>query len=175
MKQIDLREGARRQHRAVALFAVIQCWLRRLDGLAFERRHLERLLGLERFKGTRVEWLQEDFREFFPHQRVFLFSGKNNSLGSVVVSRVSLDGALPQGTMSTKVRISSIAEGGPRLGMFELWGEPDGDLRQAFEGLIPFFADKANFDERFLGSYLALLAQGQISPKSLPPLKDKAT
>jgi len=57
MKQIDLREGARRQHRSIALFAVVQCWLRNLDGLVLDRQNLERLVGLERFKGTRVDWL----------------------------------------------------------------------------------------------------------------------
>jgi hypothetical protein len=28
MRQIDLRKGAKRQQRALALFAVIQCWLK---------------------------------------------------------------------------------------------------------------------------------------------------
>ena len=86
MKQIDVREGARRQHRAAALFAVIQCWLRNLDGLVLLRRDLERLLGLERFKGTRVEWLQEDLKDFFPHQSAFWTAGKENSLHSLFVS-----------------------------------------------------------------------------------------
>jgi len=52
-----------------------------------------------------------------------------------------------------------------------LWCEPSRDIDAAFEGLIPFFADRANFDERFLASYLALLAQGQISPGRLPPVE----
>jgi hypothetical protein len=153
MKQIDLREGARRQHRVVALFAVIQCWLRGLDGLAFERRQLERLLGLVRFKGTRVEWLREDFKEFFPYQEVCWFTGKNHSLGSVIISRVPIAGSLLEGSMATKARVAKVQEGGPKLGMFELWVEPGRDLNKAFEGLMPFFADRANFDERFLASY----------------------
>jgi hypothetical protein len=172
MKQIDLREGARRQHRAVGLFAVIHCWLRGLDGLAFQRRQLERLLGLERFKGTRVEWLREDFREFFPHQEVFWATGKNHSLHSLVLSRVPLTGALPTGAMSTAARIANMRPGGPRVALFEMWAEPTKGLNEAFEGLVPFFADRANFDERFLASYLALLAQGQISPQKLPPMKE---
>jgi hypothetical protein len=172
MKQIDLREGARRQHRAVGLFAVIQCWLRGLDGLAFQRRHLERLLGLERFKSTRVEWLQEDFREFFPHQEVYWITGKNNSLSSVFVSRLPLTDALPTGTMSTSSRVAKMKPGGAKVGLFHIWAEPSRGLNDAFEGLVPFFADRANFDERFLASYLALLAQGQISPQKLPPMKD---
>ena len=46
MKQIEVREGARRQHRAIALYAALQCWLRQLDGVAIERVDLERLKTL---------------------------------------------------------------------------------------------------------------------------------
>lgn len=174
MKQIDLREGARRQHRVVALFAVVQCWLRNLDGVVLERRHLERLLGLERFKGTRVTWLQADLKELFPHQLVYWQKGKNSSLHSIFASRAALD-AVPSGSMSTAARLArTTADGGPRMALFELWAEPSRNLNEAFEGLLPFFAQRGNFDERFLSSYLALLAQGQISPHTLPPMKTPA-
>ena len=172
MKQIDLREGARRQHRAVSLFAVIQCWLRQLDGVAFQRSHLERLLGLGRFKQTRINWLKEDFHDFFPYCKVIRYARKNNSLASVIVSRVPFQNALPKGTMTTEKRIEGITAGGPRLALFELWETPSNEtIANAFEGIVPFFSDSANFDERFLSSYLSLLVQGQISPKRLPPLK----
>ena len=148
MQQIDLREGARRQHRTVALFAVIQAWLRNLDGLVFQRKDLQRLLGLQRFKQTRIEWLEEDFREFLPEEHT-------------------------KGEMTDKARVQRISEAGPRLAFFAIWSKPDGDmLQQTFEGLVPFFADQVNYDERFLGSYLSLLAQGQISPKTLPNLEE---
>lgn len=172
MKQIDLREGARRQHRAVSLFAVIQCWLRQLDGIAFQRSHLERLLGLGRFKQTRIDWLKKDFQDFFPFCKIHKYAGKNNSLASVIVSRVAFENALPKGKMTTKQRIDGIAAGGPRLALFQLWETPsEKTIANAFEGIVPFFSDSANFDERFLSSYLSLLVQGQISPKRLPPLK----
>ncbi len=172
MKQIDLREGARRQHRAVSLFAVIQCWLRQLDGVAFQRSHLERLLGLGRFKQTRINWLKEDIQDFFPYCKVCKYAGKNNSLASVIVSRVPFENELPKGKMTTKKRIKGIAAGGPRLDLFKLWEAPsDKTIENAFEGIAPFFSDSANFDERFLSSYLSLLVQGQISPNRLPPLK----
>ena len=171
MKQIDLREGARRQHRSAALFAVIQCWLHNLDGLVFTRMDLERLLGLERFKATRVEWLQEDFTEFFPYQEVFWISGKQNSFASLFVSRLKLKGILPEGTMTDQKRIDGLALDGPRLAMFKIWSRPDAKkVLPAFQAAIPFFADAANYDERLLASYLTLLSQGQISPTSLPSL-----
>lgn len=175
MKQIDLREGARRQHRTAALFAVIQCWLRNLDGLALTRQHLTRLIGLERFKGTRVDWLLEDLREFFPYQETYWISGKQNSLGSLFLSRVELQPYLPGGTMTDEERIAGISPDGPRIAMFKIWPRPKQEkVLKAFEAAIPFFADAVNYDERLLSSYLALLCQGQISPQSLPELNTDA-
>src|SRR6266478_118037 len=86
MKQIDLREGALRQHRTVALFAVIQCWVRGLDGVCFQRDHLKRLVGVERFKGTRIDWLRRDLKDAFPHQRLLVFGG-TSKFASYYVSR----------------------------------------------------------------------------------------
>lgn len=172
MKQINLREGARRQHRSVSLFAVIQCWLAGLDGVAFERRSLERLLGLERFKAKRVEWLEEDLKEFFPHQSTFWMGSNSSSFHSLFVSRKPLDGYLSDENMTTTERIANIPTKGPKIALFKMWGTPiKKDLQSHFESIVPFFADSANFDERFLSAYLALLAQGQISPHSLPSLK----
>jgi len=173
MKQIDLREGARRQHRAVALFALIQCWIRGLDGLVFTRTDLERLLGLKRFKRTRVEWLQEDLKELFPHQEVYWLWPATNSFHSLYVSRIPISNSLPSGAMSTKKRLEGMSEDGPSLDFFKIWSRPKTATKDAFEGFLPFFADAANYDERFLSSYLSLLVQGQISPQALPPLEGR--
>ena len=173
MKQIDLREGARRQHRTIALFAVIQCWLRDLDGLAFSRQHLARLIGLERFKVTRVDWLREDLSEFFPYQEVYWYTSKKRSLGSLFVSRRNLWPYLPTGSMSDSERIEAIPPDGPRIALFNMWARPSKlKVLKVFEAAIPFFADAANYDERLLSSYLTLLSQGQISPQSLPELSN---
>lgn len=175
MKQIDTREGARRQHRTASLFAVLQCWLRNLDGLAFDRDHLERLIGLQRFKRARVDWLQEDLKEFFPHQVVFWYAGKESSFGSLFISRVPLEGILPNGEMTDEKRISLMPENGPRIAMFKMWSKPDENkILPAFQAAAPFFADAANYDERLLSSYLSLLSTGQISPRNLPDLKEKS-
>jgi len=164
MKQIDTEEGAKRQHRTVALFCVIQCWVRGLDGVILSRSDIERLLGLERFKETRIDWIRRDFKEFFPFQKlgyepyvspVGHVNQNQESFASFTISRVPLDQE-------------------PKIESFKLWKLPTRQhLNELYEGFIPFFADYANYDERFLASYLTLLAQGQISPKSIPPLNEK--
>jgi len=138
MKQIG-REGARRLHRAVSLFAVIQCWLRQLDGVAFKRPHLKTLLELHRFKQARINWLKEDFQDFFPHYQVIKRAGRINSFSSIIVSRVSLENSLPKGRMSTKQRIESIPAGGPRLAFFEL--PPTQTMANGFGGIVHLVSD----------------------------------
>src|SRR5262249_35463623 len=116
MQQVDLREGARRQDRVVALYAVLQCWVRGLDGVFFLRAHLLRLLGLDRFKETRVSWLQEDFQELFPYQEVFI-TERSKSLGYLLVSRkrfVGVANNLPQRLEACEANNIAVAK-------FELW------------------------------------------------------
>ena len=155
MKQIDCREGARRQHRVVSLFCIIQCWLRGWDGVRISRQRLERLLGLQRFKQTRVEWMKEDFSELFPYQKTDCHCWPTESFRSLELSRRTF-------------------KKNPVIGTFEIWHHPtQQQLSKLYEGFLPFFADAANYDERLLASYLSLLAHGQISPRCVPPVKDE--
>ncbi len=74
--------------------------------------------------------------------------------------------------MTDQERIAGISPDGPKIAMFKIWTQPDKEkVLKAFKAAVPFFADAANYDERLLSSYLALLVQGQISPQSLPELK----
>jgi len=180
MRQIDLREGARRQHRAAAVFSVIQCWLRGLDGVILERSDLERVLGLERFKKKRVSWLREDFKEFFPFQQVYWVVGRSGQLKSfscLWVSRRDIRPYLPEYPRSSDVRLKKLnaRDDAPRMAKFKMWPKPSStEIQRAFSAAVPFFADSVNFDERFLASYLSLLCGGQISPRSLPSLQEPA-
>lgn len=150
MKQIDIREGARRQHISISLFCVIQCWIRNLDGITLSREDLERLLGLERFKQKRLEWLVEDLSEFFPNHKIFKYA--DDSFAYLTVSRFPIDDNL-------------------RRNRFDMWERPKAsELAELYEGFLPFFDDYVNYDERLLSSYLALLSQGQISPRSISSL-----
>jgi hypothetical protein len=170
VKQIDLREGARRQHRTVALFAVIQCWIRGLDGVCFQRDHLERLVGVERFKGTRVDRLRQDSKDAFPHQRLLVFGG-TSKFACYYVSRAPFPPNAFDGTMQDEDRIKNIEAAGLKIGIFALWPAPhtweEERLKGGFEAFLPVFAGAANYDERLMVSYLGLLFQGQLSPLEL--------
>lgn len=118
--------------------------------------------------------MQEDFKEFFPYQEVFWMSDARDSFGSLYISRRKLDGVLPKGDLLDEKRIAGIPKCGPRLALFKIWDRPNAQkVLAAFKAAVPFFADAVNYDERLLHSYLALLAQGQISPRSLPSLRER--
>lgn len=166
-KQIDLREGARRQDRTIALFACLQCWVRGLDGLFFRRNHLLRLLGLKRFKETQVDWLQEDLRELFPHQTVYI-SNESQSMGGLLASRKEL----PPGSRTFRQPLQLCRKNNVAVENFELWPRPSVDSSSsALDYLRPFFADSGNSDERLLSAYLVLLSSGQLSPLAVPNIQ----
>ena len=138
--------------------------------MCFQRRHLSRLIGLDRFKGKRIEWLKKDFYEFFEFQELCV-SGPADSLASLFVSRTPLT-KMPSGDMPDEQRIASIPEGGPRLGIFQLWQKPNiiywKRLEDNFAALIPLLTDRgANYDERLLSAYTSLIFTGQMSLRSL--------
>ncbi len=177
MKQIDLREAARRQHRAVALFAIIQCWIRGLDGLYFSREHLTRLLGIETFQKSRRDWLERDLGEAFL-SRWFHDNKTKNKFGGFFVARVRLRRAHFAGATSIQEVIELTAAHGVTIGVFHLWPEvhtwESERLDAGFEAFAPMLDGAANFDERMLNSYLGLLFQGVLSPRQLvEPFKAK--
>ncbi len=151
MEQVEAREGARRQHRAISLFCVVQCWLRGWDGVRIDRDQLERLLGIEKFKQARVAWMNEDFSEFFPWQQNVYDPGPPKPFWSIRLSRVPFNES-------------------PEVGMFEVWEQPSQKLHSDLHDVLrPFFPHTGNCDERLLSSYISLLAQGQLSPRAVPP------
>jgi hypothetical protein len=108
------REFCRNQHRIIGHYLAVQAWLRGLDCIVLVRNDLESFLALERFKGTRVDWLREDLKPWFPHQESYYKTGAASSIHSLFLSRVPIKEHLPTGSMTTEERIRRMAEGTPR-------------------------------------------------------------
>ena len=182
MKQQRHRQGEseRRQHRAFALFTVIHCWMHDLDGVVFKKQHLLRILGLEKVikTTTRLEWLKEDLRDFFPYVQEVMRAGKTNEKGrlnsfnGLWVSRR----AFPQGFWSEGLddepRLAKLPSDGPRIAVFEMWPESSSpDIARTGPDARLFLGEEGNYDEKLMASYLTLLCQGLISPKAIPSLQ----
>ena len=140
------REQAKCQHRTISLFCAIQCWIHGWDGIRISRAQLERMLALEKFKTSRVDWMQQDFSELFPYQRQYC-----PPFPSFELSRRAFKDQ-------------------PVIGEFETPEQSNSDNIDALGSrFLPSFADGNNETECMLISYLWLLANGRISPHWLSP------
>jgi len=142
--QIDLREGARRQHRSVALFCTLKCRHFDWDGIFVVRNEMEWLLGLDRFKEKRLDWMQEDFAEHFPWQS--LESAKQSSFEKLwLVFRPARDDFVP------------------RIGLLSYPNDP-WQAREELKKtcLAPIALKHVNGSELALTSLLTMLAHGQL-------------
>lgn len=175
MKQIDLREGARRQHRSLAVLAMIQTWIKNWDGIVFERDHLERLVGLVKFKEKRIEWLKEDLRDLFPFQQILESGQAVKKFEGIFLSRIDFTSYSPVESATIDGHIEGILKnGGPVLGVFELWPKlkvwkKRKLVQEGLGGLLPLLNSPANYDERLMHSFLELITGGQISPLAIFP------
>lgn len=112
------RDFCRRHHRMIGAFLAIEAWTRGLDCIVLERGTLETLLGLERFKSTRIEWLVADLKPWFAYQKAFYKTRAPSSIGSLFLSRVKIANHLSTGSMTTKERIAKMADDAPRTALY---------------------------------------------------------
>jgi hypothetical protein len=108
------REYCRAQHRAIGHYLASRAWLLGVDCVVLDRRDLEALLDLRRFKQERLAWLERDLLPWFPHQKLLYYSNKpGRPFASMYLSRVSFDGLpddLMSRTMSPQVRVARMNE-----------------------------------------------------------------
>jgi hypothetical protein len=152
----DMREGARRQHRMIGLYAMVQCWAKGLDGMFITRRQLERLLGISRFRMERLAWLKEDIRGFFPICDHYV-KLNTETFHSLLVSRRRFDD-------ETAARKAGL------LGDLMLWTDIDRALPKTNpkHSLHDIFETEfENAHARFLSTCLALISQGLLDASSL--------
>ena len=109
----SFREGCRRHHRMIGHYLALQAWTRKLDCIVLSRLDLEAFLGLERFKSTRINWLREDLKPWFPFQEDYKKSGAPSSIHSLYLARVPISKHLPSGTMTTAARINGMGKNSP--------------------------------------------------------------
>jgi transcriptional regulator with XRE-family HTH domain len=172
------RELARQKHRRFAIFAMLQCWANNWTTIVAAREPVERLLGLDRFKGKRREWMKEDFEEVFPYVRVLTGEEVRPVLELMAKSRVRFakgsDDSFQLLFLSQyplgRERTQEDYESSLRVGALTLWDDfrhssdskrVEGVDKSKFQGIKFLFAD-GQPDERILSAHLALLAQGVI-------------
>jgi len=112
------REFCRQQHRFVANYLAAVAWVNDLECIVVERRDLEALCGLERFKQERVKWFRDDVAEWFPYVHPIHFANKEYSVGTMYLSRKPIEDFIPDGTLSAERRIALTPPESPKTGLF---------------------------------------------------------
>jgi hypothetical protein len=112
------RDACKRHHRVIANYLAVEAWSRGLDCIALDRDDLEKLLGLKRFKSTRVAWMQKDLAPWFPHQQPYYRASALSSISSLFLARVPIEQHLPEGTMTTHERIAGMGVSAPPTAAF---------------------------------------------------------
>jgi hypothetical protein len=143
------REYCRRQHRLLAHHLGIEAWRSGEDCLLVERGHLEDFLELERFKGTRIQWLLEDVAPWFKYTYPVYSGSAPDSLHALFLSRVSIDSKFI-GKVDDEVDLEELVE----------WMRKNGvrvNLFYSVSKLLPL-------TEEQLVLRLALLASGLSEP-----------
>jgi len=82
------REACKRLHRALGNYFAIRAWCSGSDCLILQRSVLEKVLQLERLKQTRMTWIKEDLKGWFPYITVLRYA--NESVGCLYLSRVDI-------------------------------------------------------------------------------------
>ena len=84
------RDAYRRLHRVIANFFAVKAWCLGANCVILDRKVLNELLSLERIKGIREQWIEEDMQRWFPNIHWLNYVEKA-SVSSLYLSRVPID------------------------------------------------------------------------------------
>ena len=163
MDQIEIREGARRQHRCLTMFCALYCWNQDKTICYVGKDQFLLFLGLERLKEIRFKWFVEDGKAYFPH----IFQTKNSKGKELIVlSRVDekelVTNKPKYKDKSILLKPSIFSLENYKLSFLEQNGE---QLKKIFEEAFPFIKSVNNYYEFSILNVLSLLANGAISPE----------
>lgn len=148
---MEAREIARQQHRKIALYCIVYCWLKNIDSIRVGSGTPYSLTNISRIEGSRENFLIEDFKEFFQYVEIMrdekeifdyplLSRNERPSKSFEEIDYLKIKDYLDISTSVTK-----------------LFGE---DWRGG-----------SNANELYMSCYLILLSQGKISPKEIVNFK----
>lgn len=166
--QIEVREGAKRQHLSLAMFCVLYAWEHNRQAILISEEMLKSYLGLQRLKTTRIDWLLEDVRNYFEYSY-------QTDKGSFVFSKVPKEELEKNSKIYKKLEPCS-------LGLQEIYQADeffningiDAIEEKVFSkinNIFPYLNGLRNKNEFVILNSLSLLSNGICLPKDI--FKDK--
>lgn len=147
---MEAREIARQQHRKIALYCIVYCWLKNIDSIRVGSATLYSLTNLSRIERSRENFLIEDFKEFF--QYVEIIRDEKDTFDCLLLSR-NEPLKSPEGIDYLEFR----------------------DYTDIHKSLIKLFGEetvvRSNVKEMYISLNLILLSQGRIAPKEIVNFK----
>jgi hypothetical protein len=121
-KQRNLQWEARlrRQHRLIALYSLIQCWVRGADGLVLTHDDLTKILNIKRLEWSHFAEFASNVREFFPFVvPVYLQSTKQ--VLACFISRRKMEGVPKNRRIDIPRQIAALKRQGVDVTLFSMW------------------------------------------------------
>jgi hypothetical protein len=153
------------QHKRISLFALIQCWLKDVDGIGFTRDDLARLLPSGRLEHSRVDLLVEDMSEFFPYSHRLW---PDSQLVALFVSRRPIDKTVFK-SQKTIPKPDILKQN--KLVMISLWNKEASEKLSTLLGTAVVGEGSRDRDQRIVARYLTRLAQGRIPARKISQMK----
>ena len=160
MDQLEIREGARRQHRGLAMFCVLYCWHHNKKAVFVRKELLLHYLGLERMKGTRYEWIIEDIADYFPH----IFKRNTNNKELIVFSKIPENELLKNKSEAINFSPKILDLASYSLIQLDTNGE---QAYKLIEDAMPFLSGIKNLHEFAINNALSLLSNGIVPPEKV--------
>jgi len=121
-KQRNLQWEAtlRRMHRLIALYSVIQCWMKGVDGLVFTHSDLIKILNIKRLEWSHLSQFATNMREFFPFV-VPIWLPSTKQVFACFISRRRIEGVPKNRQIDIPKQIAVLKQQGVDVTTFSIW------------------------------------------------------
>jgi hypothetical protein len=150
---------AKRQYRKIALYCLLQCWVKKIDSGYLKRQHLEAMTENIKVEKARYDYMLSAFGEYFGYCRIV--EGSSNKASEVNALMRGLIPEKPKFDESYQVETYGNGETFLGIRLFREHKDLDNEDKMLFHSLHQYELEfPSDVSEEKLSQYLAMIAQG---------------
>ena len=119
-RNIHWEAKLRREHRLIALYALIQCWVKDADGLVLTHSDLIKILNIKRLEWSHIRQFAKNVNDFFPFV-VPVWFDPNKQVVACFISRRPMKGISQNQRLNITQQISALKKQGVNIASFTVW------------------------------------------------------
>lgn len=119
-RNLDWEARLRRQHRLIALYSLIQCWVKGVDGLVLTHSDLITILNIKRLEWSHLSQFATNMREFFPSV-VPIWLPSTKQVFACFISRRRIEGVPRNRQVDIPKQIAALKQQGVDVTTFSIW------------------------------------------------------